>query len=122
MRRLALCAVLAPLVGACSATTESSILGAVVPQVALANNALAQLDPTIAKACARIIQAEMYFNDLKPLIMDFKSGPVIVAKEAAYVKIVNADCAHPPSNVVQAYNELNSAWTQIQVLTTTQAK
>lgn len=122
MRRFALCAVLAPLVGACSAATESSILGAVVPQVALANNALAALDPTIIKACARIAQAEVYFNDVKPLLLYLKSGSAIIAKEVAYVAIVNQDCAHPPSNVVQAYQELNAAWTQIQALTTIPTK
>lgn len=128
MRRLILALPALALLGGCQSTNQgtglflNAVLQTTIPQVAVANNALAKLDPTIAAACVRIGQAENYFTDAKPLILVFKSGPAIVAKEVKYTAIVDKVCAHPPANVVDAFNQLNAAWAQIQALTTIPVK
>jgi hypothetical protein len=116
MRRLVLVAALG--LAGCQTSTENAILSVAIPQVAAANNTLAKLDPTIKQACVRVAQSEKWFIDAKPLILLFKKGPSIIAKEAAYTAIVDKICAHPPANVVEAFNQLNAAWQQIQALTT----
>lgn len=124
-RSLILLPVLA-LLGGCQSTQEgaflSSVIQVAIPKVAVVNNALAKLDPTISAACVRIGQAEKYFTDAKPLILLFKQGPAIVSKEAIIVAGVDKVCANPPTNIVAAFNQLDAAWTQIQALTTIPSK
>lgn len=90
----------------------------VVPDVIIANNALAKVAQNdLPKACATIAVAEGYYGDVQFLV---PQSAQIAEKAAA--TIVNAICANPPSNVMKAFNDLNKAWTIIQAATTVPKK
>jgi hypothetical protein len=86
--------------------------------VTSADNALANLvgganAGTIQAACAIIVVAEGYFDNVATQVTAAEASA-----EAAAKAVVNSLCTNPPANLTTLFDDLLSAWTVIQAATT----